>query len=232
MKQLLLIFLSITSLQSLIAQSPRIEFDYYLQDRGKMYVGENGLFKFPYQNTGDAPLLISSVRSSCGCLVPIWHVEPIAPGAWDTIYGKYDTKRLGLINKTLTVQSNDTTKSMVTLRIKGEVLPQPFTFLEVYKKDSLKPLEISKYNRVEIESFGRDSVVLVVKNSNKLRQTFNVRQTGERPLFTTKNQEISIQPENAIEIVLKRNQKDNPTWYSEVTIFNQTSVLTIHITDK
>jgi hypothetical protein len=90
MKQLLLIFLSSASLQSLIAQSPRIEFDYYVHDRGIVYVGENGLFKFPYQNTGDAPLLISTVKSSCGCLVPMWHKEPIHPGAWDTIYGKYD----------------------------------------------------------------------------------------------------------------------------------------------
>ncbi|MCB0375243.1 MAG: DUF1573 domain-containing protein, partial [Sinomicrobium sp.] len=70
----------------------------------------------------DAPLVISKVNSSCGCTVPSWTQNPVAPGTSGKIEVKYDTNRVGPIRKTITVSSNAETPN-VALKIKGEVLP-------------------------------------------------------------------------------------------------------------
>jgi len=77
--------------------------------------------QFEFTNTGDAPLIISRVYSSCGCTIPKKPEEPVAPGATGVIEVKYDTKRVGPIRKTITVYSNadEATKA---IKIKGTVL--------------------------------------------------------------------------------------------------------------
>jgi hypothetical protein len=111
-------------------------------------------------------------------------------------------------------------------------LPQPFTFLEVYEKDSLKPLEISKYNGVDMVAGDRGMVVLLLKNKTDIQQSFFVHQYTERPLFTIQNQKISIEPGNFAEIVLKRNHIDKPLWYSQIVISTESKELTIRVVNK
>lgn len=90
-------------------------------DYGKVKVGSDGVRVFEFTNTGKAPLVITNVSSSCGCTVPAWTKEPVAPGAKGKIEVKYDTNRLGPISKTVQVTSN--AKNPVEgLRIKGEVV--------------------------------------------------------------------------------------------------------------
>ena len=59
----------------------------------------DGLRVFEFKNTGKAPLVISGASSSCGCTVPSWPKDPIAPGATGKIEVKYDTNRVGAIAK-------------------------------------------------------------------------------------------------------------------------------------
>jgi hypothetical protein len=70
-------------------------------------------------------LIISNAKGSCGCTVPEWPKEPIAPGAKATIKVKYDTKRPGAINKSVTITSNAVNEPTKVIRIKGNVLPAP-----------------------------------------------------------------------------------------------------------
>lgn len=90
-------------------------------DYGKIAKGSNGVRTFEFTNTGNAPLVITNVYSSCGCTVPKKPEEPIAPGAKGTIEVKYDTNRVGPIKKTITVYSNAKDSPTVALRISGTV---------------------------------------------------------------------------------------------------------------
>lgn len=100
--------------------APVIEFDKVVHDYGDIEQHGDGKCVFTFTNKGKEPLILSNVRSSCGCTVPEWPRQPILPGKSETIKVKYDTKRLGAINKSIHVYSN-ATESPVTLRIKGQV---------------------------------------------------------------------------------------------------------------
>ena len=89
-----------------------------------IYKGDNGECEFVFKNTGKAPLQITNARASCGCTVPSWPREPIAPGKKSVIKVKYDTNRLGTINKSITVTSNAVNNSVV-LHIKGHISEKP-----------------------------------------------------------------------------------------------------------
>ena len=68
-------------------------------------------------------MIIQSAKGSCGCTVPEWPKEPIAPGAKGEIIVKYDTKRTGAINKSVTIISNAVNEPTKVLKIKGNVAP-------------------------------------------------------------------------------------------------------------
>jgi hypothetical protein len=101
--------------------APEIKFSKLVHDYGTVPKEGDGNCEFEFQNTGKEPLVLSDVRSSCGCTVPSWTREPILPGKTGAIKVKYDTKRVGPINKTVTVTSNAKTSSVV-LRIQGTVV--------------------------------------------------------------------------------------------------------------
>ena len=119
MKKIILV--AIVALVSFVAQAQaKIEFKTETIDYGTITKGSDGLRVFEFTNTGDQDLIVSDVKSSCGCTVPQKPDGPIAPGASGEIKVKYDTKRLGPIRKTVTVYSN-ATESTKALKIKGIV---------------------------------------------------------------------------------------------------------------
>ena len=104
------------------SQAQEISFEKEIHDFGTFEQHGNGLYEFKFTNTGDAPLIISNSKGSCGCTVPIWPKAPIAPGASDVIKVKYDTKRIGAFNKSITITSNAKTEATKVIRIKGKTL--------------------------------------------------------------------------------------------------------------
>lgn len=98
----------------------KIEFSEDTIDYGLIEKGSDGVRVFEFTNTGDAPLIITKVSSSCGCTIPKKPEEPILPGKTGEIQVKYDTKRVGPIRKAITVISNADTPTII-LKIKGEV---------------------------------------------------------------------------------------------------------------
>lgn len=103
-------------------QVAKIEFKTDTVDYGEIAKGSDGVRVFEFTNTGNAPLVISKVSSSCGCTIPKKPEAPIAPGATGEIQVKYDTNRVGPIRKAITVISNAETPTVI-LKIKGEVMP-------------------------------------------------------------------------------------------------------------
>ena len=104
------------------SQAQEISFEKDIHDFGTFEQHGNGLYEFKFTNTGDAPLIISNSKGSCGCTVPIWPKAPIAPGTSDVIKVKYDTKRIGAFNKSITITSNAKTEATKVIRIKGKTL--------------------------------------------------------------------------------------------------------------
>lgn len=84
---------------------------------------DDGIRSFEFTNTGDAPLIITNVQSTCGCTVPTKPTEPIMPGKTGKIDVKYNMSP-GPIRKTITVESNaaNTEGGRIALKIKGEVI--------------------------------------------------------------------------------------------------------------
>ena len=105
-------------------KTPEITFEKLVHDYGQIYQGENGECEFVFKNTGKAELVLTNCRSSCGCTVPSWPKDPIPPGKKAVIKVKYNTQRIGQINKTITVESN-AVNDRVVLKITGNVNPKP-----------------------------------------------------------------------------------------------------------
>lgn len=88
-------------------------------DYGIIKKDADPLRKFSFKNTGDEPLLITYAKGSCGCTVPVYPTHAISPGESSEIEVRYDTKRVGVFKKTITVSSN--IGESVILTIMGEV---------------------------------------------------------------------------------------------------------------
>jgi hypothetical protein len=125
---LIVMFVAVLAINKAVAQTDagaKIEFTKETHDYGTIKNGADGTCSFEFKNTGTEPLIISMAKGSCGCTVPEWPKEPIAPGAKASIKVKYDTSRAGAINKNVTITSNAVNEPTKIIYIKGTVLPLP-----------------------------------------------------------------------------------------------------------
>ena len=113
---------------------PVFEFENKVIDYGDIAANSDGNRTFKFKNIGKSPLIISSVKGSCGCTVPTKPEEPIMPGESGEIKVKYATNRIGPFSKQVTIMSN-AYESKVILRIKGRVLENETA--ELQKKKSI-----------------------------------------------------------------------------------------------
>ena len=90
-------------------------------DFGKIAKNVPATHEFNFINTGEVPLVISSVKGSCGCTVTDYTKESIAPGKSGLVKATYNAAKIGAFHKTVTVTAN-TEDGPVVLSIKGEVL--------------------------------------------------------------------------------------------------------------
>lgn len=124
-KYLLVLFLGVFG-YTLQAQEKKAEINFETDviDYGEIAHGADGLREFKFTNTGNAPLIITKVYSTCGCTVPTPPKDPIMPGDSAVIKVKYKTNLPGgPIRKTITVYTN-ASKQPYTLKIRGTLLPE------------------------------------------------------------------------------------------------------------
>ncbi|MFD0989520.1 DUF1573 domain-containing protein [Mariniflexile jejuense] len=86
---------------------PKLEFNETEYDFGDIPKGTPVSTVFTYKNTGNAPLVITDIKSTCGCTVPEdWSREPLAPGKTGKFTVTYNASGPNKITKTITVSAN------------------------------------------------------------------------------------------------------------------------------
>jgi len=114
------------------SDAPKVEgagmvFENETIDYGTIPHNADGKREFVFTNNGTKPLIITNATGSCGCTVPTYPKEPIAPGAKAVIGVKYATDRVGAFTKTVTLTSNAEGQASKVLTIKGTVLADEAT---------------------------------------------------------------------------------------------------------
>jgi len=121
MKKIVVSFLAFWVCTMALAQG-KFEFKEVEFDFGNVQEGELATKVFEFKNVGDAPIVISNVKASCGCTTPEWPREPVMPGATSHIKAVYNSKnRPGAFFKTITITSNASEPNKM-LKIKGTVI--------------------------------------------------------------------------------------------------------------
>ncbi|WP_411031582.1 DUF1573 domain-containing protein [Spongiimicrobium sp. 3-5] len=103
---------------------PVMSFEKSEHDFGTIDAGDAQETIFKFTNTGDAPLIITDAKSSCGCTVPEYPKNsPVAPGESGELKVRFNGSGQNQVTKTITVTAN-TEKGSELLRIKAFVTPK------------------------------------------------------------------------------------------------------------
>ena len=112
-------FLGLTAMS--LQQQPEFKFDKETYDFGKIPQGKPVSVDFKFTNTGEEPIIITNVESTCGCTVPEYTKTPIKKGESGVIKVTYNAAAAMPFSKAITIKSNAKTP-VKTLYIKGEVI--------------------------------------------------------------------------------------------------------------
>lgn len=134
MKRLTLLFILLFTFISLgVVAQETLKFNEDSHDFG-IIQEEKGIvsFVFEFENMGETPVLIQSVKASCGCTTPSWTREPVLPGNKGTIKTAFNPHhRRGVFSKSITVTTNVGVKKLM---IRGNITPRPKTLIDLYPK--------------------------------------------------------------------------------------------------
>lgn len=128
MKKTLVLFLFISTVGFAQQEAPSVpgpvitfeETDFNFDD---IYQGDKVEHVFSFENTGDAPLIITNVQTTCGCTATNWNREPILPGTKSTIKVNFNSAgKMGRQNKIITIISNSVAP-LNQIKITTNVLP-------------------------------------------------------------------------------------------------------------
>ena len=104
---------------------PSVTFDKTTHDFGEIMNGTPVETVFTYTNSGKSPLVVTDIKSTCGCTVPQgWSREPLAPGASSQFTVKFNGKGANKVSKTITLTTN-TEKGREQVRISAFIKPDP-----------------------------------------------------------------------------------------------------------
>lgn len=112
----------VLSSDSVLASGPRIEQVEESYDFGTVEQGTKVIHDFKFKNKGDADLIITDVKTSCGCTAAVTSAKTIPPGGDGTLKANFNTAgRGGPQTKTITVVTNDPEKPQVLFRLSGKI---------------------------------------------------------------------------------------------------------------
>ncbi|MDE0470589.1 MAG: DUF1573 domain-containing protein [Ekhidna sp.] len=90
-----------------VLTGPKIFFAKKSYDFGDIVQGEKVEYVFELENTGNEPLILTDVKTTCGCTAPEWPREPIEPGQKESLKVVFNSAgKVGMQNKVITVMSN------------------------------------------------------------------------------------------------------------------------------
>lgn len=103
-------------------EAPAFKFEKESYDFGEITEGEKVSYEFKFKNVGKSPLIITSATATCGCTVPEYPKEPVAPGADGVISVVFNSAgKPGMQNKVITITAN-TSPEITQVNILGNVL--------------------------------------------------------------------------------------------------------------
>jgi len=174
------------------AHGAKIRFESLEHNYGTIQKGGNGDCEFTFTNEGDEPLILQTVRASCGCTTPSYTQKPVMPGQTGTIKVHYNTNNVGGFSKTVTVTSNAVNNPRTVLRIKGSV----------QQKEQSQPAQVGKPAEAGQKTFiGGDKqksneikVVPASTSENKVKSDRKSLEKGKKSIEMTpermKNMEV------------------------------------------
>ncbi|MFT5901590.1 MAG: hypothetical protein ACI9LA_000791 [Bacteroidia bacterium] len=100
---------------------PAFTFEKEAHDFGAIIQGEKVSYSFKFKNTGEGDLIITSAKGSCGCTIPEYPTDPLAPGQEGVIDVVFNSDgKSGQQNKKVTIVAN-TVPNTTVLAINGMV---------------------------------------------------------------------------------------------------------------
>ncbi len=113
---------ALAALQPTGDKFPVMQADSQSVDLGTITEGDTIIHVYKFKNTGNMPLILSSVSASCGCTTPSYSDKPVQPGEQGFIQVKFNSKgKEGKLSKTVTAIAN-TVPAENTFAFKIEVL--------------------------------------------------------------------------------------------------------------
>ena len=167
-RTLLLIFTLLTVTLAAVAQ-PRISSNKETHNFGQIEWKKPVTVEYTITNTGNEPLVLTNVTTSCAWAVADWTKEPIAPGAKGTVKASFDAKALGRFDKSIGIYSN-ATPNLVYLKFTGEVVQE----IKDYSK--LLPYAIGNI-RIDRDEFSFPDVY----RGQQPSMTFSIANLSDRP---------------------------------------------------
>ncbi|MEE3466587.1 MAG: DUF1573 domain-containing protein, partial [Candidatus Cryptobacteroides sp.] len=170
-----MLFLSILAALALV-QDGNIKWDKTLHDFGDVSVTDGPLTcTYTLTNTGQEPIAIFEVVTSCGCTNVVWTKEPIQPGKTGTVSATYKNEDGPMpFDKTLTVYISGI-KRPVILRLRGVVHEKKKTLSELYGAQKLGAFGIKS----------RQLKTGNLKQAQKISEQVSVANLGKKPLKVT-----------------------------------------------
>ncbi|MDR1226130.1 MAG: DUF1573 domain-containing protein [Prevotellaceae bacterium] len=182
------LFSTITTLLFASAVLAQMQFSKTQHDFGQVQeTGGEIAYSFEFTNTGKAPVIITDVKSSCGCTTPEWTKQPVLPGKTGFVKAIFDPKdRPGIFDKEITVS---TKSEQVKLKITGEVIPKTKGTADIYPR-TMGSLRL-KSNNIPFSN---------IYNTATASETLAIINTGNTPLsiaFASVPEHItlSVQPQ-------------------------------------
>lgn len=122
MMKYLLPLLTILLLPATVMAAPQLTAEAPLFHFGRIAEGNKTEHSFRFQNTGDAPLIISKVSSACGCTAALLSSKELLPGEWGEVKTVFNSKGYrGPVTLSIQVYSNDPDQPRTLFRLQGEV---------------------------------------------------------------------------------------------------------------
>ena len=183
-----MLFLSILAALALV-QDGNIKWDKTLHDFGDVSVTDGPLTcTYTLTNTGQEPIAIFEVVTSCGCTNVVWTKEPIQPGKTGTVKATYKNEDGPMpFDKTLTVYISGV-KRPVILRMRGVVHEKKKTLSELYGAQKLGAFGIKN----------RQLKTGNLKQDQKISEQVTVANLGKKPLqvtWTNVSEELTLSVE-------------------------------------
>lgn len=207
MKHILVLLSFVFATALTLKAQPQLEFDHTTQELGSLLWQHPKTVTFKVTNKGTHDLLITNVRTDCGCTNAEWTTAPIGPGGTGYVKATYNAEMLGHFNKGLAVYTNFDNKPYY-LQLMGVVAMN-----NTLASTSAYPYKVGDYylstDDVEFDDVNRgDTPSFVLSILNGSKKSFRPELMHLPKYLTAKADPAVILPGRVGRIMLTLNSND------------------------